>query len=121
MHSLSYVRSINLYYKEYTVNGERFTGINFCDFQEHRESFPVNIHFIHIMALFSVVNVRHSESFPVKNYIGWNPRKFSPENLSPFTVLRFSCMLPSFLAHAGLRVKKSVVYSFINGELYGEC
>ena len=42
------------------------------------------------MALLSVVNVMllmHHESFPVKNYIGWNPRKLSPANISPFTVL----------------------------------
>ena len=32
-----------------TINGERFTGLNFCifhGFQEHRVRFPVNIHFI---------------------------------------------------------------------------
>ena len=32
-----------------TVNGERFAGLNFRifrGFQEHCESFPVNIHFI---------------------------------------------------------------------------
>ena len=33
----------------HTVNRERFAGLNFhvfCSFQEHPESFPVNIHFI---------------------------------------------------------------------------
>ena len=32
--------------KKPTVNGERFAGLNFhvfCGFQEHRESFPVNL------------------------------------------------------------------------------
>ena len=35
-----------------TVNGERFAGLNFRGFQEHRESFPVNIYKLRIMALF---------------------------------------------------------------------
>ena len=38
----------------YTVNGERFTGLNFHvfhGFQEHRESFPVNIYKLCVMAL----------------------------------------------------------------------
>ena len=33
--------------QEATVNGERFTGLNFRGFhgfQEHRESFPVNVY-----------------------------------------------------------------------------
>ena len=29
-----------------TVNGQRFAGLNFRGFQEHRESFSVNIHFV---------------------------------------------------------------------------
>ena len=32
--------------EQYTVNMERFTGLNFCilhGFQEYRESFPINI------------------------------------------------------------------------------
>jgi len=27
----------------YTINGERFTGLNFCGFEEDHESFSVNI------------------------------------------------------------------------------
>ena len=46
------------------------------------------------MALFSALNVRHRESFPVKNSIGWNPQKFSPVDLSLFTV--HIVILPSF-------------------------
>ena len=34
----------------------------------------------------SALNVRYRESFPVKNFIGWNPQKFSPANLSLFMV-----------------------------------
>ena len=86
-------------FQEHTINGERFAGLNFRvfhGFQEHRESFTVNIHFIiqasyNAWHCFSVVNVRHRESFPVKNYTGWNPRKFSPVNLSPFTVVPSDC------------------------------
>ena len=45
----------------YTVNRERFAGLNFCvfrGFQEHCESFPVNIYLrtlykLRIMALFN--------------------------------------------------------------------
>ena len=36
----------------YTVNGERFAGLNFCGFQGYRERFSVNIYKLHIMALF---------------------------------------------------------------------
>ena len=49
------------------------------------------------MALFKFLNVRHLESFPVKNFIGWNPQKFSPVNLSSFMV---------FLSH----LKTSYIY-----------
>ena len=31
------------YVNAYTVNGERFAGLNFRGFHEHCESFPVNI------------------------------------------------------------------------------
>ena len=71
------------------ANGERFAGLNFsilCSFKEYCKSFSMNIYKLCIMALFKCLNVRHFESFPMKDYIEWNPQKFSPENLSPFVV-----------------------------------
>ena len=47
---------------------------------------------LRIMALLKCCNVRHRKSFPVKNYIRWNPQKFSPVNLSP--VYGIYCMFP---------------------------
>ena len=41
---------------------------------------------LHIMALFKCFNIRHRESFLVKNFIGWSLLKFSPANLFPFMV-----------------------------------
>ena len=52
----------------YTVNGERFTGLNFRGFQEHRESFPVNLYLYYYNGL-------------VKCYKLKAPRKFSREKL----------------------------------------
>ena len=47
---LPYQRNTNVLYiatqLQYTVNRERFAGLNFCvfhGFQEHHESFPMNI------------------------------------------------------------------------------
>ena len=43
-----------------TVNGERFAGLNFRifhGFQEHRESFPVNVYKLCIMALLKYCKV----------------------------------------------------------------
>ena len=39
-----------------------------------------------IMPLFMCFKRKAHESFPVKNFIERNPRKFSPANLSPFMV-----------------------------------
>ena len=38
------------------------------------------------MALFECFKCKAPQKF-VKNFIRWNPRKFSPANLSPFTVI----------------------------------
>ena len=35
----------------------------------------------------ALLNVRQCKSFPVKNFIGWNPQKFNPANISMFKVL----------------------------------
>ena len=82
--------------QSHTVNGERFTGLNVCvfhGFQEHCESFPVNIYLriiykLRIMALLKCCKrmAPRKFKFPVKNFIECNLRKFSPANLSPFTV-----------------------------------
>ena len=47
-HTMSYCRKLigQLNGYKYTVNGESFTGLNFCGFHgfvEDRESFPMNI------------------------------------------------------------------------------
>ena len=61
---------------QFTINGERFTRLNFCSFLEHRESLN-NKH----------CWPRYRDNIPVKNFIGLKPRMFSPVNLSPFTVI----------------------------------
>ena len=35
------------------------------------------------------LNIRHCESIPEKNFIGRSPQKFSPANLSSFTVVSY--------------------------------
>ena len=40
----------------------------------------------HIMALFKFFKCKAPQKFPVNNFIGGNLQKFSPANLSPFTV-----------------------------------
>ena len=42
------------------------------------------------MALFKCCECKALQSFPMKNYIGWNLQKFSPVNLTPFTVRSFN-------------------------------
>ena len=83
------VYHINLHaYCSYTINGERFTGLNFCIFHSfhYRKSFSVNI------SLFSfVLNNEHlwprqCESISMKTSMALKPRIFSPANLSPSTV-----------------------------------
>ena len=37
------------------------------------------------MALFKFLNIKDHKCFPVKRFIGWNPRKIIPANLTPFT------------------------------------
>ena len=39
------------------------------------------------MALFDCFKSKGPQKFPMKNFIWWNPRKFSPANLSPFMVI----------------------------------
>ena len=39
------------------------------------------------MALFKCFKCKALQSFPMKNYIGWNLQKFSAANLTPFTVV----------------------------------
>ena len=65
----------------YTINGERFAGLNFpvfrC-FQEYHESFSMNIYlailYKHlIMALCFKHKAPQKLVFHVKNFIGWNP------------------------------------------------
>ena len=58
-----------------TVNGERFTGLNFRvfhGFQEYRESFSVNIYLYYTSFIWwrclSVLNVRLRESFPANKF-----------------------------------------------------
>ena len=69
-----------------TVNGERFAGLNFRGFEEYRKNFSVNIRKLRIMALFKCFKRKVQRKFSRENFIEWNPRKFSPANLSPFTV-----------------------------------
>ena len=69
--NISLIRKTRKATVETTVNGERFTGLNFrvfCGFQEHRESFPMNIYKLCIMALLKYC--KHKA-----------PRKFSREKL----------------------------------------
>ena len=50
-----------------TVNGERFTGLNFrifYGFQEYCESFSVTIHKLHIMALFKCFKRKALQKYP---------------------------------------------------------
>ena len=39
------------------------------------------------MALFKFLNIKDHKRFPVKRFIVWNPRKFIPANLTPFTAV----------------------------------
>ena len=44
---------------------------------------------LRIMALFKCFKHKAPQSFPIKNFIGWNLRKFSPMDLSLFMVFVF--------------------------------
>ena len=61
-------------------------------FQEYRKNF-LWILILYKLRMIVFLNVRHHESFSVKNFIGWNPQKFSLVNLSLFTVLIASGMI----------------------------
>ena len=50
---------------QYTVNGERFARLNFCGFEEYRESFPVNIQ---LQLNNKYCWPRYPKSIPVKNF-----------------------------------------------------
>ena len=75
-----------------TVNRGRFAGLNFCifpGFQEYRKIFSVNVYLLCklcIVALFKYFKHKAPRSFPMKNFIGWNPQKFNPANISSFTL-----------------------------------
>ena len=65
----SVIIHVNVTCVNITVNGERFAGLNFRVFQEHRESFPVNIYLYYtnfIMALFKCCKHKASQKFSLE-------------------------------------------------------
>ena len=88
--SLKLHRYVMLVSDNYTINMERLAGLNFHGFQAQK--FAMNI-YLYITTNFiqwrclSVLNVKYCESFPIKNFIGWNPQKSNPANISTFTVI----------------------------------
>ena len=67
------VRGFTVFGK-YTVNEERFTGLNFrgfCSFQEYRGSFSVNILFIYKLCIMALFNKTPQKLFH-ENFIGLN-------------------------------------------------
>ena len=77
----------------YATNGERFAGLNFHifhSFQEHCESFPVNILFILYMVFFKCRKCNKPQKY-FREKLHWvYAAKFSPVNLSLFTVRSYN-------------------------------
>ena len=95
----------------YTINRERFTGLNFRGFHgflAYCESFPMNFQL-------QVSNKHwwpmHCENISVKNFIGLKPRMFSPANLSTSMVIYLSeAIKVHYVTNAGLSTYVSTVY-----------
>ena len=78
------------YTHNYTVNRERFAGLNFCvfhNFQGYRRSFSMNIYKLYIMALFKCFKCKAPQTFSHEKLHWVDLQKFSPVNVSPFMVV----------------------------------
>ena len=70
---------------------ERFAGLNFCGFLEYQENFSINVYLDNYTSFvewhhFSILNVGHCESFPMKNLLDGICERLPPTNPSTFMV-----------------------------------